>query len=209
MTLLKYAAVAVLAVVASACTPIERSRELGNPNVHGKTIAQQVCAACHGVDGNATSPEFPRLAGQQPEYLIAQIKGFNQHTRTDRLAQEVMAGMSRNLTDEQLSQIAVYFNRQKIQNEASAGDVNEAGQQIYQEGIPQAGVVPCMACHGSRAEGNGIFPRLAGQHRPYLVKQLLVFRDTHGRPDTPMTDISKTMTDRNIQDLADYLSRLQ
>jgi len=209
MNVLKYSATVALAVLASACTNVERSREFGNPNVNGKTIAQQVCASCHGTDGNSTSPEYPRLAGQQPEYLIAQIKGFNQHTRTDRLAQEVMAGMSRDLTDEQLSQMAVYFNRQKVKNEATQAGPNGAGKLIYQEGMPQAGVVPCMACHGPNAEGNSTFPRLAGQHQPYLVKQLLVFRDTHGRPDTPMTDISKTMTDQNIQNLADYLSHLQ
>ena len=209
MKLLKYSAIAALAVLATACTNVERSRTFGSPGVNGKTIAQQVCATCHGTDGNSTSPEYPKLAGQQPEYLIAQIKGFNQHIRTDRLAQEVMAGMSRDLTDEQLSQMAVYFNRQIVRVEASPDGINEAGKSIYQQGIPQAGVVPCMTCHGAKAEGNSIFPRLAGQHRQYLIKQLLVFRDTHGRPDTPMESVSKTMTDQNIQQLADYLSSMQ
>lgn len=208
MKFLKYPAVAALVVAVVACTNVERSRAFGNPGVHGKTIAQQVCSACHGADGNSTSPEYPRLAGQQPEYLIAQIKGFNQHTRTDRLAQEVMAGMSRDLTEAQLSQMAVYFYRQKVTNDVAPNGSNDLGQRIYREGLPEAGVVPCMACHGVNAEGNSMFPRLAGQHRPYLVKQLLVFRDTHGRTGTPMTAISQPMTDDNIQHLADYLSHL-
>lgn len=209
MKFLKFSAIAALAVLAAACTNVERSRTFGSPGVNGKTIAQQVCATCHGTDGNSTSPEYPKLAGQPPEYLIAQIKGFNQHIRTDRLAQEVMAGMSRDLTDEQLSQIAVYFNRQIVRVETSSDGINETGKSIYQQGIPQAGVVSCMTCHGAKAEGNSIFPRLAGQHRQYLIKQLLVFRDTHGRPDTPMESISKSMTVQNIQQLADYLSSMQ
>jgi len=175
---------ATLVVLLAACTNVERSRTFGNPNVNGKTIAQQVCSACHGADGNSTSPEYPRLAGQQPEYLIAQIKGFNQHTRTDRLAQEIMAGMSRDLTEAQLSEMAVYFSRQKVQNDTAKLDASETGKSIYQKGLPEAGVVPCIACHGVNAEGNSVFPRLAGQHRPYLVKQLHVFRDTHGRSPT-------------------------
>lgn len=208
MKLLKYSAFAALAVLATACTNVERSKTSGNPGVNGKTIAQQVCATCHGTDGNSTSPEYPKLAGQQPEYLIAQMKGFSKHTRTDRLAQELMAGMSRDLTDEQVSQLAVYFNRQIVKADVSSGAINEAGKYIYQQGIPQAGVVPCMTCHGAKAEGNSIFPRLAGQHRQYLIKQLLVFRDTHGRPDTPMEGVSKSMTDQQIQQLADYLSSM-
>jgi cytochrome c553 len=208
MKLFKYSAMATLVVLLAACTNVERSRTLGNPSVNGKTIAQQVCSACHGADGNSTSPEYPRLAGQQPEYLIAQIKGFNQHTRTDRLAQEVMAGMSRDLTEVQLSEMAVYFSRQKVKNDTAKRDASDTGKSIYQKGLPEAGVVPCMVCHGVNAEGNSIFPRLAGQHQPYLVKQLHVFRDTHGRPGTPMADVSKSITDADIQHLADYLSSL-
>ena len=208
MKVLQYSVVAALVVMATACSNVERSRELGDPNVNGKTIAQQVCAACHGVDGNSTSPEFPRLAGQQPEYLIAQIKGFHHHTRTDRLAQEIMAGMSKDLTDQQLSQLAIYFNHQKINNEGSRNEADEAGKLIYQNGIPQAGVTACIACHGVGAEGTGVFPRLAGQHKEYLMKQLRVFRDTHGRPHTPMAGVTQSMTDQNIKDLANYLSSL-
>jgi len=195
-------------MLVAACSNIERSRTFGNPEVNGKTIAQQVCSVCHGADGNATSPEYPKLAGQQPQYLVTQVRNFNHHTRTDRLAQEVMAGMSRDLTDDQLSEIAVYFYRQPLVKGISSTPLSEEGQNIYRNGIPAKSVLACIACHGPTAEGIGPFPRLAGQHASYLVKQLMVFRDTHGRPDTPMTEVSKQLTNAEIQALADYLSNL-
>lgn len=208
MKLLAYSVLSAMVIMGSGCTNVERSRSYGNPGVNGKTIAQQVCSACHGADGNSTSPEFPKLAGQQPEYLIAQIKNFHQHARTDRLAQEVMAGMSHDWTDEQLSQIAVYFYHQKSDIASPSEKTSDEGKAIYQNGIPAKGVLACVICHGSSAEGNNTFPRLARQHKAYLVKQMLVFRDTHGRPDTPMGEISKSINDHEIQQLADYLSSL-
>lgn len=57
-------ALAAAVALAAGCSTIERSRDIGNPAVSGATLAAQVCSNCHGVDGNATSPNFPRLAGQ-------------------------------------------------------------------------------------------------------------------------------------------------
>lgn len=208
MRILFYSVMSTLVLFSAGCTNVDRSRTLGDPTVSGKTIAQQVCSSCHGVDGNSISPEFPKLAGQQPQYLITQLKNFNDHVRTDRLAQEIMASMSRNLTDEQISQIADYFYQQKPKNLTKLVGSDGAGKRIFESGIPDKGVVPCMTCHGTKAEGNSVFPRLAGQHPQYLAKQLLVFRDTHGRPDTPMGDISKPINDREIEQLADYIAGL-
>ena len=192
----------------TACSNVDRSHALGNPEVSGKTIAQQVCSACHGATGNSTSPEYPKLAGQQPEYLVTQVGNIKHHIRTDRLSQEIMAGMTRDLTDEQLSEIAVYFYHQPLVKGVSSTAATEVGENIYRNGIPEKTVLACIACHGPTAEGIGPFPRLAGQHKAYLVKQLTVFRDTHGRPDTPMTEVSRQLSDAEIQALTDYLSNL-
>jgi cytochrome c553 len=79
--------VLALAAIATGCTTAENSsRNLGDPSVHGKTLAEQVCSDCHGVTGNSVNPTFPRLAGQQEWYLIAQLKQFRGHNQgTGRL----------------------------------------------------------------------------------------------------------------------------
>ena len=65
------------------CSNIERSRNLADPRVPATTLAQQVCSNCHGVGGNAVSPNFPNLAAQVEPYVIAQLNGFKSHGRRD------------------------------------------------------------------------------------------------------------------------------
>ena len=95
MTYLKSFLTISMVMLTVSCSNVDRSRSFGDPSVNGKTLAQQVCSNCHGIDGNSGSEQFPKLAGQQKEYLLLQLKSFNDHSRTDRLAQEIMAGMSR------------------------------------------------------------------------------------------------------------------
>ena len=72
-----------LAVVAlgAGCANLERSRDLADPDVSGKTLAQQVCSNCHGVDGNSVSPNFPNLAAQQKDYVVSELDEFRKHSR--------------------------------------------------------------------------------------------------------------------------------
>jgi cytochrome c553 len=198
------------AFVLSACSTSERSRTLGDPDVSGRTIAQQVCSTCHGIDGNSVSPQYPKLAGQTEVYMTQQLNGFNHHLRTDRLAIEIMAGMSRDISIAQTKEIAEYFASQKLINEANDGSVDTSkGKDIFQNGIPDRGLPACASCHGSEAKGQLTFPRLAGQHKAYLVKQLHVFKDTHGRPNTPMDFVIKNLSEKEIEHVATYLSRIE
>ena len=52
----------------------------------GKSKAQP-CAACHGVDGNSVNPEWPKLAGQGTQYMVAQLQFFKDGTRQNALMQ--------------------------------------------------------------------------------------------------------------------------
>ena len=104
--------VAVLAAVASGCANLPRSRDVANPAVEGKVLAQQVCSMCHGLDGNSISPAYPRLAGQQPGYLTSQLKNFRAHDRMDPAGAEYMWGLSHNLSDKQIDELAAYFAKQ-------------------------------------------------------------------------------------------------
>ena len=207
MKLTALSACIVLATSIAGCASPERSRNMANPNTSAQTLAEQVCSNCHGLDGNSVSPNFPRLAAQQKNYLVAQLKGFRSHNRSDPAGFEYMWGLSRSLTDSQIDGLADYYVRQKPLLAASGDDGRvSSGRALYQQGIPDKGVPPCMSCHGAEGKGSDQFPRLAGQHADYLVKQLTVFQRTDQRPEGGvMKVVAHGMTSSDMQHVAAYL----
>lgn len=197
-----------LSLMASGCSSIERSRDLANPNVLATTLAQQVCSNCHGIDGRATNPNFPNLAGQQAKYFIAQMNQFRGRNRLDPAGFEYMWGLSRSLTDAQIAGLAEYFG---AKTSVSPGVTHDRlavarGRTIFEKGVPDKNIPACNACHGPTGQGNDQFPRLAHQHADYLIKQLTVFQRTDERPEgAVMKVIAHDLTPANIKDVAMYL----
>src|SRR5215470_15050176 len=194
-----------LCIAAAGCTNLPRSRALGNPDVDGKTLAEQVCSNCHGVTGTATSPNFPNLAAQQEEYVVLQLQGFHSQSRRDPAGYEYMWGISRNLTGKQIDELAAYFAAQQPRPQPVEGDPAQiaAGQPIFERGVPEKSIPPCGSCHGPEGHGNGKFPRIAGQHADYLVKQLTVFQRTDERPEgSIMKTVAHELTAENIVNVA-------
>jgi len=151
--------------------------EAGAQDSDARTLATQVCASCHGPGGRSISSAFPRLAGQQPAYLEAQLKAFRDRSRADPMAQAYMWGMSSRLDDATIKGLADYYAMQTPGRDAKVDPkLAREGGEIFANGIPAAGVPACVTCHGKAAEGNASFPRLAGQHADYLVKQLALFK---------------------------------
>lgn len=200
----------LLVAAAAACAPIDRSRSLNNPAVPAVATARQVCSNCHGVDGNSVSPNFPRLAGQTRPYLVEQLKAFRSHGRLDPAGFEYMWGLSRHLTDEQIAGLAEYYATQPATANRPVDPLLLAdGKAIFEGGVPEKNIPACSACHGPAAAGNEQFPRLAGQHADYIVKQLVVFQRTDERPEgAVMKVIAHDLTGRNIEALASYLQGL-
>src|SRR5260370_27778313 len=95
----------------SGCHDLERSRSIDNPAVAGKTIALQVCSNCHGANGVSVSPMFPKLAGQQRQYLIDQLTDFKTHSRADPNAKRFMWGFT-HLSEAAIEEISTYFSDQ-------------------------------------------------------------------------------------------------
>jgi cytochrome c553 len=158
------------------------------------------------LDGNSESPNFPRLAGQQPAYLISQLENFRNHHRADPEGFEYMWGIASKLSDEQIKGLAEYFSTQTPRPVAAAGAVQlEAGKAIFENGVPAKETPPCIACHGPNGEGLASFPRLAWQHQDYLMKQLQVFRETEGRPGTPMKQVTHLLSNQEMVDITNYL----
>lgn len=200
-------AITVIAMV-FGCSNIERSRDLSDPGVSAKTLAEQVCSNCHGMDGNSVSPAFPRLAGQQADYIVSQMTNFRSHQRLDPPGYQYMWGLSRHLTDEQISGLAEYYSKQTVHRApAKEEDAKQLalGKDIFDKGLPDANVIACSACHGPTAQGMAAFPRLANQHANYLIKQLDIFQNTQGRPGTPMETVVHPLTGPDKDAVAAYL----
>ena len=207
------ALVLALAAIATGCTTTENSsRNLGDPSVHGKTLAEQVCSDCHGVTGNSTNPTFPRLAGQQEWYLISELKEFRGHNRLDPEGFEYMWGISRSLTDAQIKELATYFSEQKpgTADKLENTKLESEGKAIFANGIPSEGVPACMVCHGVEGAGSAAFPRIAGQHADYIVKQLNVFqRSSEERADaSAMKVVAHNLKPEEIEAVAAYVSTI-
>ena len=204
-------AAAILVSSVTGCANVERSRDLANPNVSGNTLALQVCSNCHGATGNSVSPNFPNLAAQQQAYLAAQLHAFKGHNREDPAGFEYMWGLSHNLTDKQIQELAAHFAGQKLERQGIEGkpDRVAAGKSIFASGIADKGVPPCGSCHGPDGMGNAEAPRIAGQHVDYLVKQLKVFQRTDQRPQgVVMKTVAHELTRQNIENVAAYMQAM-
>jgi cytochrome c553 len=178
-------------------------------DAEGRKLATEVCSSCHGPRGESVSSAFPRLAGQQAQYLDVQLKAFRDRTRADPMAQAYMWGMASQLDDAAIASLAAYYSSQKpVRGAAASAKLAQQGRAIYETGIAGANAQACVTCHGKDGEGNSIYPRLAGQHAEYLVKQLVVFKSSL-RADTNaaiMHNISSGMSFDQMEAVAAYLA---
>jgi cytochrome c553 len=165
-----------------------------------------VCSSCHGPSGRSISSTFPRLAGQQKDYIAAQLKSFRDHERADPHAKTYMWGMAARLSDQQIAAVAAYYSSQPpVPGTPDSSPLAEAGHRIYDEGVASASVPACKACHGDHGEGNASIPRLAGQHPEYIERQLQAFASM-ARANEIMHENSKSLTADQIRAVAAYVA---
>jgi cytochrome c553 len=165
----------------------------------------KVCQNCHGPNGNSTSATFPRLNGQQADYIAAQLKNFRDRSRNDPHAMAYMWGMASQLSDATITGVAKYLASQKPTEAQIGGALASEGRKIYMAGVAVHNVPACAACHGDHGQGNGIMPRLSGQHANYLKSQLEDFRSLV-RANDIMHANTKDMTDSEIEAVVSYLA---
>src|SRR5690349_14753555 len=126
-----------------------------------QTLANAVCAHCHGPEGRSTDPAVPRIAGQQRDYIEVQLRAFRSQTRRDPEAHDYMWGISSAWLDEKIVvEIADYF-ASRSPGSGKSGDAGTVaiGEQLYHKGSPDRNVPACSQCHGENAEGLSVFPR--------------------------------------------------
>jgi len=167
-----------------------------------------VCASCHNEDGNSAMGAWPKLAGQNQKYLVAQMLAFQQGengVRYDMTMTPLMAGLSR----QDIEDIAAYYASQTPIIGAADPDLVARGQQLYRGGDMDKNISACSACHGPQGEGNSEagFPRLGGQHPEYIIAELLAYKNGQRKSDHNeiMRDISKRMDESDMHAVASYI----
>jgi cytochrome c553 len=213
----RYAFVAATAVISTAALAQEAAKTAAAaPDLErAKQIATQVCAACHGADGNSALPVNPNLAGQIADYITLQLAHFKAGIRVN----PTMQAMAATLSDADMQALGVYFSQQKPKGLAAKDAAQvKAGQRLWRGGDTAADVPACAGCHSPT--GAGIpksYPRLAGQYGDYLYAQLKAFKagergadkagkDVNGRV---MATIAGHMTDDQMKAVADYAMGLR
>lgn len=172
----------------------------------GKTKTES-CAGCHGEDGNAAAPMFPKLAGQHASYLTRQLREFKSGKRVD----PTMNAMAASLSDADIADIGAWYAQHKIKPEPA--EKNELGQKIYRNGIPAKQIPACAACHGPKGEGNPSagYPLLGGQYSSYVGKILHDYKavERSSDPNEIMRTIANRLSTDEINAVSDYVSGLQ
>lgn len=172
-------------------------------------IVNNVCGACHGADGNSTSPTYPNLAGQHPEYIYKQLTEFKAGDRKNA----IMAPNVTKLSQDDMRNLAAYFSAQQPKPKlAKDAALVAEGQKIYKGGNAGSGVPACASCHGPAGAGIPVqFPRLAGQHSKYVLTQLKNFRSGDRANDggKMMQVIARKLTDQEMKAVAEYISGLR
>lgn len=184
-----------------------------------------VCAACHGVDGNPSDPQYPRIAGQNERYIARQLALFKAGQRTTPMA-AIMQPYAMPLSAQDMRDIGAYFADQSPGAGIADDSVVtvgkyaglkffEVGQQLYRAGDFEREIPACMACHGPAGRGNPgpPYPAVAGQFADYTARQLELFREgmvmgSGDHANTVMADVAAELTDQEIQALASYIEGL-
>ncbi|MBI2312842.1 MAG: cytochrome c4 [Betaproteobacteria bacterium] len=206
-------AMAALAACALALPASGQTGAKGDP-AKAQLTATQVCAGCHGADGNSPTPTNPNLAGQHAAYITKQLMNFKSADgKAAERASPVMNGMVVALTPDDMKNLGAYFAAQAPKpGTAKDKDLVVLGQKLYRGGDMGRGIPACAGCHSPNGAGiPAQYPRLAGQHADYTVAQLKGFRsgERANDPQKMMRMIAAKMSDREIQALAEYVAGLR
>ncbi len=170
-----------LAFIFTVLTALVSTNIFASGNADSGQEKIKTCTGCHGPQGNAIVPIYPKLAGQSEGYLLKQLRDFKSGARKDG----VMLGMVAPLSDADMANIAAYYAKQTVTKgmPINNADVFKLGQQIYRGGKKHNSesheqVTACIACHGPKGEGvpSAGFPSLYSQNAAYTAKQLKAFR---------------------------------
>jgi cytochrome c553 len=177
------------------------------PLARAETLAIRNCTWCHGSSAQGYTPA-PRLAGQRVLYMENQLASFRTHARNNPFSKQYMWGAAASLSPQTVRDLAAYFSSLPTTT-AGDGDHELAafGRTIYQQGLPNANIAACVACHGPNAEGVAEIPRLGGLAYTYVKRRLQQWGEGyHATARAPMPRIASMLSRDQIEALASYLS---
>ncbi|MGM0768658.1 MAG: c-type cytochrome [Pseudomonadota bacterium] len=169
-----------------------------------------VCASCHGEGGaKPIMGAYPKLSGLGEKYLHQQLVAIKEGDR--EIAE--MSGLLDDMSDDDLQDLAAYFDDQNMGVQQADPDLVDEGQALYRGGNLASGVPACSGCHSPQGKGNepAGYPRLGGQNAEYISKQLKAYRDGDrdaGQNASIMMDVAAKLTDSEIEAVANYISGL-
>ncbi len=167
------------------------------------------CMACHGADGNSVSPEWPNLADQHATYMVRQLTAFKAGERKN----DLMSPMAMILSDDDMHDLAAYFESQTVRGGETEPSKLELGQRVYRAGDITKSVVACAGCHGPTGRGNppASYPSLQGQHATYVAAQLRAYRagTRTTDPNQMMRNVAALLSDEEIDAVASYVQGLR
>ncbi|MDD5390897.1 MAG: c-type cytochrome [Gallionellaceae bacterium] len=170
------------------------------------TAAANVCAGCHGADGNSVATTFPKLAGQQNKYLLRELMDYKSGKRVS----EIMAPLVADLSESDLAELAAYYAKQKpAPGVAGASALMKAGKNLYLKGNSKTDVPSCDGCHEENGNGDGKFPRVAGQHVDYVLDQFRLYaagKRTNGA--RVMQAVAERMSEQEARAVAEYMASM-
>lgn len=173
------------------------------------TIVKDTCSLCHGVQGEASSSIYPRLAGQHQDYIVKQLRNFREGSRQS----DTMSDMAKALNDDNIIGLARHFASQPALSHRIPSvkqPLNAVGYYIFHKGNKFADIPACSSCHGEYGEGDANLPRLAGQHKRYVSSQLKAFHERKRTNDNLiMHSIAKGLTVLEIEAVSLYVSGLK
>lgn len=166
-----------------------------------------VCGSCHNPDGHSVNPDFPKLAGQNGTYLLKQLNDIKSGKRKSA----IMSGIVSVVDAKEFDALATHFSEQKPMFGVKADDkAVAAGKEIFVEGITETAVPACAGCHNEDGSGTDKYPRLAGQHAPYVLQQLINLKSGERDNDDRgvMRAVAKRLNEAQMNLVAQYIASM-
>ncbi|MBU3696496.1 cytochrome c [Dechloromonas sp.] len=211
--MIRTAAMAILLATSFVTNASEPAKAKADP-AKGKAIAETVCVACHGADGNSMAAANPHLAGQVEEYIYKQLSNFKAADGKPAARNNaIMAGMVAALSDDDMRNVAAWFASQKLKPAVAKDEKQIAlGQKLWRQGDFKKGIPACAGCHGPAGAGlPAQYPRLAGQFPEYTEAQLKAFRaeERANDPEKMMRMIAAKLSDPEMKAVSEYAAGLR
>jgi cytochrome c553 len=208
--------VAALALALSA--PAQALQKKAQPQGSGaETKAKAACLTCHTAEARAFLGYLPvpQIAGAPADYIQNQLKAYAEGRRQPEIW-KAKNPKAHTVAESEMKAVAEYFSGlPAAPHPEGAAELVALGGKIFHNGA-ENDVPPCAQCHGDQAKGEGMFPRLAGQWRHYLIAKLLHMESERGQGPEGADDssqimkpVAKSMTKEQILAVTAYLSSLK